>query len=232
MKMKNAIKISEIIILIILMLSLSACSNVEEEKIESLEKEISYLEEESREQNIIYDNLIEENSELQNELDNITQNIEINEWNIENKYHHIFDELSPINLTELNPEEMELYEEFSNTYDIEVLRGSSPIVITKMYIYASFIGDYETAYELYVTDENYVLFSKDEYIESSQGENEKYDNYLEAYNLYVKYYDSDGACLFWAKDQETLYEIHTLYYQIFHLTKEDGIWRVDYLPIQ
>ena len=89
-----------------------------------------------------------QNDELKGEISRLDELVNLNE--------------SHGDFTQLTLYEQEKYEEFKSSYNDDILAGLKPISICKMYLHASVVKDYETEYELYTTNEAYVLWSKEE----------------------------------------------------------------------
>jgi hypothetical protein len=132
-------------------------------------------------------------------------------------------------LISLDSYELKKYEEFKEEYDDQVLYGLNPISICKMFLYAEWIKDYETEYEFYTTDEDYVLWTKEEDLIIPENQRTSdFSDYSKVYGLYVDYRMFDNiemATVIWhVEDNE--------WGNIFSLMKENGIWKVGFLPIQ
>jgi len=145
---------------------------------------------------------------------------------IENKINsnRIYD-----SLISLDSYELKKYGEFKNEYDDQVLYGLNPISICKMYLYASWIKDYETQYEFYTTDEDYVLWTKEEHLNFPESDSiSDFSSYSRVYDLYVEYRafeETEEATVVWYVEDND-------YDHIFSLVKENDIWKVCFLPIQ
>jgi len=137
---------------------------------------------------------------------------------------------NPMDLTILNAKELKLYEDFKKGYDDEILRGADPITVTKLYLYATKIGDRETQYELYIDDTNSVAWTKEEHMafpkESAKATEESLNHYRNVgVSIYYHPGDENSAAL----------EINggAPFTIGFGLTKNSkGIWKVNFLPAQ
>lgn len=141
------------------------------------------------------------------------------------------------NLLDLNDSETEKLNEFKANYDDQALLGVEPISICKMYLYSSYIGDYETEYELYTTEEDYVMSSKEEYDnipEEHRKQGEDFKIFQDIYNLNVEYRNDDygeRAIITWSSNNG-YYDDQGAWEYFFNLTKDDDIWKVSFVPMQ
>lgn len=136
-------------------------------------------------------------------------------------------------LMDLTLTEKECYDSFKTSYDAKELVGLDPESICSLYIYALFIEDHETVYELYQKDEAHVLWSKEEHFKIQEDEKgmENFDVFKEIYDFKTTF-DGDQAHLTWKSKNGYVDEISGPFTYSFYLSKEDDIWRVCYLPMQ
>lgn len=138
-------------------------------------------------------------------------------------------------LTVLTCREQEAYEKFKASYGDELLIGEEPLTICKMYLCASLAEDHETAYELYVKNADIILWSKQEFMDIPEKDR------MQEFEIFKDVYDCDvlisgdseeRAAIRWKSRNgyvdedlgETIYQ--------FLLTKEDQVWRVNFMPMQ
>lgn len=138
-------------------------------------------------------------------------------------------------LTALTSHEQEAYEEFKASYSDEVLIGSEPLSICKMYLFASLDEDYETAYALHTKKEDTNLWSKEQYMNIPERDRmQTFEIFRDIYDCDVLIWgDSDEhATICWKSrngyaDQDLGETTHS-----FLLTKEDQVWKVNFMPMQ
>lgn len=175
-------------------------------------------------------------------------------WNIpyENKYSHLPHQFTikdpfiygtPINLLELDKDEEDIYNKFSEKYDDNILRGVDPLAICKMYLFAHKIKDYETAYELYFIENPDVRPSKEDYLAMTNEESlTDLDLFCRVEDVGVKktkeeaivnwkYSDKLGSISFNNKEKKGRYSFNKE--KSFYLrTKGQGLWKVRFMPMQ
>jgi hypothetical protein len=142
------------------------------------------------------------------------------------------------NLLDLNDYEAEKLGDFKSSYDDKVLLGLEPISICKMYLYSAYTGDYETQYELYTTKEGWVLCSKEEYEnipEEHRMQTEDFKVFNDIYNLNVEIKNQhygEVAVITWSSQNGYYDEVEGAWVYFFNLMKDNGIWKVGFIPMQ
>jgi hypothetical protein len=142
------------------------------------------------------------------------------------------------NLLDLNDYEAEKLGDFKSSYDDKVLLGLEPISICKMYLYSAYTGDYETQYELYTTKEGWVLCSKEEYEnipEEHRMQTEDFKVFNDIYNLNVELKNQhygEVAVITWSSQNGYYDEVEGAWVYFFNLMKDNGIWKVGFIPMQ
>jgi hypothetical protein len=132
------------------------------------------------------------------------------------------------NLTELKPQEKEIYENFKKKYDNEVLRDLDPVVVAKFYLYATKTEDRETQYELYIDDENHVQWSKEEHLSFPKDDQGVMDNYLQQFKNVDIYFEKDVN-----NEKYGSVRIVNKEFPYIMMTKNSaGIWKINFLPGQ
>lgn len=143
---------------------------------------------------------------------------------------HEINEAANGNFLDLSQDEIEIYNHFKEKYDDEVLRGSSPITLMKLYFYAENMKDFETQYELYIDDPNSVLWSKEEFIKVANVEKKDEDISSDSILSYFENaqdpnvsYTTGAACVEINEEEGIGFSLKM---------NKDGIWKVSYLPLQ
>lgn len=149
------------------------------------------------------------------------------------------------NLLKLTESEKKIYDKFSKNYNDTVLKGLGPLTICKLYLYAEELRDYETEYELYIQDEKYLGWSKEEHLKEHENEKDEgkiegtKDEYLgifrNAVNVQVSYLkDNKKAVITFKNNFVTSKDIEDEDFVFtFSLAKnKNGIWKVCFLPMQ
>jgi hypothetical protein len=133
----------------------------------------------------------------------------------------------------LDDQLLEVYADFKDSHDQELLRNLEPYEVMKLYWYADTQEDYETEYEMYVQDDKYFVPSKEEFMEGVQShsasnkDKQEFTDELESVNNMKQYYFDDTTAI--VEFQGDLME----YPLSFRLLKNgDGIWTVSFMPIQ
>ncbi len=133
-------------------------------------------------------------------------------------------------INEWSVAERTLYEEFKQTNDPELFRDIEPVTIARVYFYANFLLDAQTAYRMYTTHEDLVLWTEGEHMrERTIIKQEK--SRMQALE--------DARIMAISKFKQTDQKSGTLYYGegedmvIFNLVlSETGIWQVSFMPMQ
>lgn len=138
------------------------------------------------------------------------------------------------NLTDLSSYESFKFEQFRQDYDIEVLAELKPVSILRMYLYAKLIEDYETQFELFTTNEEYVLMTKEEFLANSQsGTPSEMDIFEDVYELKISLSESneEHAYISWKSKNGYIDERAGAFIYGFALQKDDNIWKVSFNPM-
>lgn len=142
------------------------------------------------------------------------------------------------NLLDLNDYEAEKFKEFKSNYEDKVLLGLEPLSICKMYLYSGYTEDYETQYELYTTKEEWVLWSKEEdenIPEEHRMKIEDFKVFNDVYNLNVELKNQhygEVAVITWSSQNGYYDEVEGAWVYFFNLMKDNGIWKVGFIPMQ
>jgi hypothetical protein len=159
---------------------------------------------------------------------------------LENTSYMFEKDLFPLSSDLLN-----IYDDYSKSLDDELLRNLQPYEVMSIYIYASSLGDYETIYALYNKSEPRYYPEREEYLNGKIA-GEKYGIYHEwtgtikfveqivflnsagLSNNFEYDYDSAQIVLYFSDD----FASHSdkVHFQLS--TNDDGIWKVNWLPIQ
>ncbi|MBS4538254.1 hypothetical protein GOQ27_07250 [Clostridium sp. D2Q-11] len=143
------------------------------------------------------------------------------------------DEIYTIDLLELSEEEMGIYDEFKKNYDESELKGVEPLSICKMYLHAGYNKDYETQYELYIKDEEYVQWSKEEDMEFPEKDRMKsYEEFQSVENLKVDITEQKHANINWDHPEEVDSDGKPYRFGFNLVKNKDGIWKVHFMPLQ
>jgi hypothetical protein len=140
---------------------------------------------------------------------------------------------------------IENYNRYKENYDDEVLRGLDPYEVMAIYLYANAIGDEEIQWELLMKSNNHHYPPKEEWAEyPSTEENRQYwrkliegiDRIEQNFSDYENGAFTDAVIfLYMSENYDTKYdedEDESLVHG-FQLSKNDqGIWKVDFMPMQ
>ena len=140
---------------------------------------------------------------------------------------------------ELNNLEKEVYESYIIDFDENKLRGLGPISIMKMYLHAGKEKNYEGEWELYIKEENYVVWDKEYHMSIPKDDRTKdFSQYENPVNIRVDYRDFEllEAVVSWEDkyaDPDS-YDGHgnPFRYPFSLIRNSNGIWKVQFLPIQ
>jgi hypothetical protein len=135
-----------------------------------------------------------------------------------------------ISFIDMTSDELIIYESFKDGYNDEMLTAVEPFTIMKLYLYSGFMKDYETEYELYVDYvEGGMNWTKEEHLNFPEEDmREDYGIFETAYDMKV---EAQGkyAVITWKSD----YDNEEAFSYSFSLKKnDDGIWKVNFLPMQ
>ncbi len=219
-----------IIAILILSLVFVGCNNTQQTELNKLKKEISNLKTEI----LLQKNLLDENKYLYDKIEVLeTQTKELKDK------ISILKELTALNnyntdLTDLSTYENLKFEEFKLSYDDQVLVGLEPISICKMYLYAALIGDYETEYELYITNEGGFFWSKEEDLKIPiEDHMSDFTIFEDIYNLKVEINNNEKhSVILWNSKNGYIDENIYTYIYGFNLQKDGDVWKVSFVPMQ
>lgn len=140
------------------------------------------------------------------------------------------------NLMELSETEEEIYNKFAQDYDESHLKGVKPLSICKLYLHAGQVQDYETEYELFIQDENYLGWSKEEHMEIPKEHRQKdWDMFEKTEDIQVSYSeDNQQAFISWivSDDSNKDADGEPFRYSFSLAKNKEGIWKVCFLPMQ
>lgn len=138
-------------------------------------------------------------------------------------------------LLELTAYEDSKLGDFRQNYEDKTLKDLDPLSVCKMYLYSALIGDYETQYELYTTNEGYVMWSKEEDLAFPKKDRIKdFEKYKDVHDIEVKYgknYEEE-AIISWSSENGYVDEEHGPWNYEFRLIKDGDIWKVSFMPMQ
>jgi cell division protein FtsB len=218
------LRIKRILILnvfLVVSLGFAGCSGNSQTELGEMKLEVVRLQENSETLRKDIENLEAENSELKSEISKLEELINLND--------------SKGDLTDLTLYEEAKYEEFKASYDEGRLVGLGPLSVCKLYLYAASAKDYETTYELYTKNENYVQWSKEEDRNFPESDRIKdFEVYKDVYDLNIQYSGSDEehAAITWKSRNGDSDEKLGAYTYGFSLVRDGDIWKVNFLPIQ
>ena len=142
------------------------------------------------------------------------------------------------NLINLSEYETAKLNEFKSSYDDEVLLDLEALSVCKMYLFSGYMGDYETQYEFYTRNEDYVMWSKeeDENIPKEDRMSVKdFEIFYDVYDLNVEYIDRDNwteAIITWSSKNGHYDENQEAWVYSFRLIKDNEVWKVAFVPMQ
>lgn len=147
------------------------------------------------------------------------------------------DDYEENNSLKLSPIEESVYNNFSKNYDNSLLKDLEPLSICRLYLHSVELKDYETQYELYNQDENYLGWAKEEYLKDKGDDNKDKltDTFKDASTIQIRYSDDASEAVIIFNDGDILKSNENIpeSSQIFKLSKnEKSIWKVGFLPIQ
>jgi len=130
-------------LLLLILLPLSGCTPSNNENIEKL------------------DLLVEQVSNLENKIAGLKKETE--ELMGKMVEYGAYDDL-----TDLTSLELKKFDAFKADFNDEVLVGLDPISIFKLFLFAKYTEDYETQYELFTDNPDYVIVNKVEFLKDPQ----------------------------------------------------------------
>ncbi|SHI52872.1 hypothetical protein SAMN02745751_00492 [Dethiosulfatibacter aminovorans DSM 17477] len=216
-------------------------------EVESLESTIEVLEGEKAEMETSMDAMAADVEEKNEQIEKLNGKIEILNDNVnsisairkilEENFGHdegAEDEaeanFESISFLDMSEDELMIYESFKEEYNDEMLTAVEPFTIMKLYLYCSYIKDYETQYELYVNHEDYDMsWTKEEHMNIPEEHRiSDFGEFETAYNVEVKV-EGAHALVLWNSD----YDGEEEFKYGFNLDKdENGIWKVNFIPMQ
>lgn len=127
--------------------------------------------------------------------------------------------------------EQQVYDRFKLTHDANELIGLEPISIAKLYAYASYHQDFETAYALYTDREEHILWSEEEDEQIPLAERGTPEQVLETFKglergSFIQTSDYEGFIKFYPNGEQHEESGFSM------MKNEEGIWQVAFLPVQ
>ncbi|MBD7984890.1 hypothetical protein H9649_09865 [Sporosarcina sp. Sa2YVA2] len=127
--------------------------------------------------------------------------------------------------------EQQVYDRFKLKHDVKELAGLKPISIAKLYAYASYHEDFETAYALYTDREDHILWSKEEDEQIPLADRGTSEQALQTFRKlekgsFVQTGDYEGYIEFYPNGDREEKSGFSM------IKNEDGIWQVAFLPVQ
>lgn len=216
-------------------------------EVETLESALEVLEGEKAEMEASMDAMAAEGQEKDEQIENLNGKIDILNDNVNSisAIRRILEEnfeysdeaedmddshTEAISFLDMSDDELKIYESFKEEYNDEMLTAVEPFTIMKFYLYSSYVKDYETQYELYVNHEDYDMsWTKEEHMEIPDKDRiSDFGEFETAYNVEVKV-EGDHALVLWNSD----YDGEEEFKYGFNLDRdENGIWKVDFIPMQ
>lgn len=206
---KMKLKLNLFVLLLLILLPLAGCTSSNNENIEKL------------------DVLMEQVSNLENEIAVLKKETEgLMEKIVE---YGAYDDL-----TDLTSLELKKFDQFKVDYNDEVLADLDPISVFKLFLFAKFTEDYETQYELFTDNAEYVLVNKEAFLNDPQDRipfgkeifRDVYDLHLE-----VVAFDVEHATISWKSKNGVVDENAGAFVYGFALQKYGEVWKVSYLPM-
>lgn len=224
-----------LVVLLMLAMLLMGCSN---ENNNELEATISHLEAEVDALKTQLDeikNTEEMLKELQEENEKLNDQIETLSMELNHLIIDVEDGRDYEDLMVLTEEEKQAYDDFKKDYDTKYLIGLEPKSVMKLQLHAIMIEDYDTEYELYTKNEEYVLWSKEEHHEfPSDQRMSEFEKFKDVYNLKVHFGSSnvEDATITWKSKNGYVEEEHGAFMYGFTLVKDGDVWKVAFLAMQ
>lgn len=144
-----------------------------------------------------------------------------------------------IDMLALSPELKDIYDRYSKSKNDELMRGLEAIDVCKMYFYAESKKDYETLYSLYLKEEKAMLPTKDVFLKEASDavSQENISKLLRILKEDVKDIrvtqtgreKEETAVVNIYFDKETFYGTEISFSMS---VSKNGIWKVNYLPLQ
>ena len=139
-------------------------------------------------------------------------------------------EVSAVATNSWTAAERDLYEAFKISNNPELFRDETPITIARIYMYASFLNDQKSMYQLLTTHENHVLWSEEEHVQVKP-EFEELAAREQAIQLaphllegeFIQTDEISGYIAFSDGEREQGFQM---------ILNEQGIWQVAFMPLQ
>lgn len=133
----------------------------------------------------------------------------------------------------MSEDEVQAYAEFAKLKSDDLLKDLEPIVIFRYYVFASTTGDYKTQYSLYMKDEKYELPDLESFLTDIQADPTEPGNTKKFWEKWLnsqleQKINGDSAYIVVSSGKGNPEELLS-----FGLTRnKEGIWKVNWLPIQ
>lgn len=137
-------------------------------------------------------------------------------------------------LTDLTTLELKKFDQFKVDYNDDVLVGLDPISIFKLFLFAKFTEDYETQYELFTDNPEYVIVNKEAFLSDPQDRiTDGKEIFRDIYDLQMEVVESDveHANIGWKSKNGYVDENAGAFGYGFALQKDGEVWKVSYMPM-
>jgi hypothetical protein len=251
MKDNKLISVLSMIIIILVVAALIYMFYLQNEKIETLNAELNLknqaisqleIEKQTHANDIeVKDTKIAELEDkinsLQSDLDSLDMDSDAREYvrrAMEKFFNEYLEQVEPAeSFMNLTDNELNAYNSFKENYNDMALTGLSPLSIMKLYLHAEKIKDYGTQYELYTSDENQVMWTKEEHLNIPDNDRIKdFGIFEKATRRTVTINEGEAIVSWYSAHDSGAYNEGPWQYG-FRLTMDDnGIWRIGFMPMQ
>jgi hypothetical protein len=251
MKDNKLISVLSMIIIILVVAALVYMFYLQNEKIETLNAELNLknqaisqleIEKQTHANDIeVKDTKIAELEDkinsLQSDLDSLDMDSDAREYvrrAMEKFFNEYLEQVEPAeSFMNLTDNELNAYNSFKENYNDMALTGLSPLSIMKLYLHAEKIKDYGTQYELYTSDENQVMWTKEEHLNIPDNDRIKdFGIFEKATRRTVTINEGEAIVSWYSAHDSGAYNEGPWQYG-FRLTMDDnGIWRIGFMPMQ
>jgi hypothetical protein len=174
---------------------------------------------------------------LQSDLDSLDMDSDAREYvrrAMEKFFNEYLEQVEPAeSFMNLTDNELNAYNSFKENFNDMALTGLSPLSIMKLYLYAEKIKDYETQYELYTSDENQVMWTKEDHLKIPENDRIKDFGIFEKATRRTVTINEGEAIVSWYNTHDSGAYNEDPWQYGFRLTMDDnGIWRVGFMPMQ
>lgn len=235
----NQRRLKLLIIFVLIILPITSCSTSSNDKVDELKSEVELLKQNINQYEALFDKInsleseLEELNLLKSQVVDLEQQLKDTKTELKDLKENINEYEAYYNFTDLSSFESYKFEEFRQNYDNDILIGLEPLSVFKMFLHAKYIEDYETQYELFTENPEYVTVSKEDFLKEPQDRipvsKEIFEDVYEING--IAEYDEEHVYISWKSKNGYIDESAGAFAYGFALQKDGEVWKVSFNPM-